>query len=249
LRLAANDAHNKGARRYVKIRILTSCTGEKAHSPDNQLTQDDFRLLSEPARFQAREDELSAYRTPADAMYTGQQHLRLMEGVRAFREQHGAESVDVWVLSAGYGLLPGDQAIAPYECTFQGMKATEIDAWAAHLHVPEDARRFFAQPADLVLVLLGDDYLRALGLGDDVTFAAPTLFFTGKASQKRVRGQGTVRAVVLTRFDTRRFSSGMVSLKGEVARRFLRRAAEDSGFLAKILDSTINVLDVLYKGE
>ncbi len=64
----------------MKIRILTSCTGEKAYSLDNQLMQADFRLLSEPDKFQAREDELSAYRTPAEAMYIGQQHLRLMEG-------------------------------------------------------------------------------------------------------------------------------------------------------------------------
>lgn len=47
----------------MKVRILTSCTGEKQFSPDNQLTQDDFRLLHDREAFKAREGSLAEYRS------------------------------------------------------------------------------------------------------------------------------------------------------------------------------------------
>ena len=73
----------------MKIRIITSCTGEKQYSPEHQLTQDDFLLLREPKQFQPLEGSLAEYRMPAEEIYTGQQHVRLMEGVKRLREQHG----------------------------------------------------------------------------------------------------------------------------------------------------------------
>jgi len=71
-----------------------------------------------------------------------------MEGVRTFREQRGQDTVDLWVLSAGYGLIQGDREIVPYECTFSGMRAKEVDEWAQHLRIPDDAREVFAESAD-----------------------------------------------------------------------------------------------------
>lgn len=229
----------------MKIRIITSCTGEKQYSPEHQLTQDDFLLLREPERFALLEERLADYRLPAEEIYTGQQHVRLMDGVKRLREQQGAESVELWVLSAGYGLIPGDREIVPYECTFQGMKAAEIDSWAQHLRVPEDARQLFAKPADLVLVLLGDAYLRALDLDEDVTVAAPTVFFTGKASEKRVKGKGMARTVPLTNREAKRFSCGLVALKGEMAKRILHGLADNEGFLPQILDPKTEILRLL----
>lgn len=210
----------------MKIRIITSCTGEKKHSPENQLNQSDFEHLFELEIFQARECELDYFRTSAAELYTGQQHVRLMRGVNALSRQYGAESIDLWILSAGYGIIPGNRAIVPYECTFQGMKSSEIHQWASHLRVPEEARRFFSQQSDLTLVLLGDSYLQALQLDDQVVFNAPTLFLTSTGSQKLVRGQGQWRAFPLTNADASRFSCGLVGLKGELAHRLLNWLAK-----------------------
>ncbi|MCP4542417.1 MAG: hypothetical protein GY832_35285 [Chloroflexi bacterium] len=230
----------------MKIRIITSCTGEKQHSPANQLAQSDFERLHDSEQFQALEDRLADFRTPAEDLYTGIQHVRLMDGVQRFREKYGADSLDLWILSAGYGLIPGAREIVPYECTFQGMKAKEIDTWAEHLRVSQGARELLAQPADLLLVLLGDSYLRALALDDTVRFAAPALFFTGKASQKRVKGQGTPRAVPVSNAETKRFSCGLVGLKGELAKRILHHLADKGdSLLAQLLDPAIDVLSLL----
>src|SRR5436190_1001475 len=105
---------------HRKIIILTSCTGDKANSPENQLVENDFRLVGTPA-FIEREAELNEYVMRAEEMYTGQQHVRLMRGVNLLRDLDNYE-IDLHIVSAGYGLIPGDKAIAPYECTFQTMK-------------------------------------------------------------------------------------------------------------------------------
>jgi len=229
----------------MKIIILTSCTGKKLYSPETQLNQDDFRQLNTPA-FKAREAQLESFRTRSEALYTGQQHLRLMQGVQLAREKLGASVLDLRILSAGYGLISGDQLIVPYECTFQNMKPKEIEAWTDHLHIPSSARAMFAQPSDLMIVLLGASYLRALKLNNMVTLAAPTLFFTSSHSQKLVRGQGTVRVVPLVTKDTKRFHAGLVALKGELAQRLLKGVTNGGeAFIHRLFDPYTNVLDIL----
>lgn len=230
----------------MKIRIITSCTGEKQHSPENQLTQSDFERLHEPEQFRALEERSAGYRTLAEDLYTGLQHARLMDGVKPFRERYGAASLDLWILSAGYGLIPGHREVVPYECTFQGMKAGEIDAWAEHLQIPQDARELFSEPADLVLVLLGDSYLRSLALDDSFEFAAPTLFFAGRTSRRRIKGKGILRVIPVSNPEAKRFSCGLVGLKGELAKRILFQLTEKGeSFLARLLDPTIASLDLL----
>src|SRR5438046_10098479 len=67
----------------VRVLILTTCTGQKAAAHDRALTLRDFRRGS--GHVAAREAELAALLTPAEQMYTGQQHVRLMRGIRALR--------------------------------------------------------------------------------------------------------------------------------------------------------------------
>src|SRR5690348_7730055 len=103
----------------MKIQVITSCTGEKRHSAPNQLVQEDFRGLHDSGLFNARLQSLSECFLPAEDMYTGEQHARLMSGVQTIRKSLSDDAVDVWILSAGYGLISGHVRIVPYECTFQ----------------------------------------------------------------------------------------------------------------------------------
>ncbi len=124
---------------------------------------DDFRKGA--AHVERREAELSNLLTPAEDLYSGQQHVRLMRGIHGYQSANGNKAdVDLWILSAGYGLVPGDQKLAPYEYTFQGMKKAELREWADELSVPGEIRRVLAQPYDLVIVLFGDSYLEASAL-------------------------------------------------------------------------------------
>lgn len=69
---------------------------------------DDFRKGA--AHVERREAELSNLLTPAEDLYSGQQHVRLMRGIHGYQSANGNKAdVDLWILSAGYGLVPGDQ--------------------------------------------------------------------------------------------------------------------------------------------
>jgi len=226
-----------------KIVVLTSCTGKKEYAPDNQLVQDDFRLNIDD--FRMREADLTSAMTSAEAMYTGQQHKRLMRGIRALRERSEYD-IDLRIVSAGYGLISSDRIIAPYECTFQTMGVREIIDWSNHLGIPLAARELFQQPADLILVALGKQYLRALQLDKTVTFASPVIFFAATESEKQIPRSETVRVFPLINADAKRFRCGMVGLKGELVGRILRHLATDGEpFWEMLMDEQTDLLGIL----
>lgn len=230
----------------MRVLVVTSCTGEKRVEDPRALTREDFD--KGPEHVVARERELGHLLTPAEDLYTGQQHLRLMRGVQALREAsraNAAGSVDVWVLSAGYGLVPGQRRLAPYDCTFVGMTRRAIHATSDALGIPKEIRNVLAAAYELGLVLLGNAYVEACALDDAFTLGGPTLLFCSERVAKRLPRLKGMRAVVLDNAETRRFSCGLVGLKGEVGARLLARVAEKPTILDTLLDPAIDVLSVL----
>jgi hypothetical protein len=216
----------------LSISVLTACTGLKISASGDVLTLADFRRG--PDHVAARHRQLAASLVPAERLYRGQQHLRLMRGVDAAR-QSGHE-VSVSIVSAGYGLLEGDATVVPYECTFQDMRAPDRRAWADRLGLQTAVKRFLERDADIAIVLLGDDYFDACGLPGDVDLGAPTLVVCGTRTGLRLAPVPSVHPLVLHKSDTRRFRCGLVGLKGEVAGRLLARLA-DHRFLVERLES------------
>lgn len=226
----------------MKVLVITSCTGEKAVQTTNDLTLADFRQGA--THVAARESALAEHLLPAEQIYTGLQHQRLMRGVESAR-LHPSLAIDLHIVSAGYGLVPGSRKLAPYEATFIGMKKAEARDWASRLNLAADARELLAQPYDLGLVLLGDDYLEALALDETVKLGGPTLLFCGKASASRLPTLDGLRPIVLANRDATRFSCGMVGIKGELANRVLQRLTRDPGQLAVFAAPNGDLLDNL----
>src|SRR5207244_877538 len=106
--------------------------------------------------------------------------------------------------------------------------------WADALAVPTAFRTAVAQPYDLGVILLGDDYLTACGLDATVTFGGPTLLFCGLNTLTRLPKLGNLHTVALTNAEARRFSCGLVALKGELGSRVLLRLAADTSFGATV---------------
>ena len=193
------------------ILIITSCTGEKKFHPDNQLVQTDFEA---PPILSSREKELSEYSLPAGEMYTGLQHLRLMEGIKSLRDKFGNSVVDLFIVSAGYGLIPENKMVVPYEVTFNTMNGTGILAWSKKLHIHQDLNQLIAQ-YDLVIFLLGDKYLKAIELpfesaGEDQKL----LFLASGMSKKMIPAQAPYYFAEVGQEDATSFSYGLVGLKG-----------------------------------
>src|SRR4051812_42194422 len=133
----------------MRILVITSCTGQKSVKDERQLTLEDFQKGAEHVA--ARQSELSQVLTPAGTLYTGQQHKRLMRGVRQFRTTRSDQGdvIDLCIVSAGYGLVADDDLIAPYEATFSGMNKTDLHAWARSLELPNAFRSAVGEPYDL----------------------------------------------------------------------------------------------------
>lgn len=125
----------------MRILIITSCTGEKVVGSDRQLTAEDFKMGK--THLTKREKELKDLLRSAREIYSGEQHVRLMRGVEE-SQKSGKNQIDLHVLSAGYGLIPEDRMVAPYEITFATMKSKELRDWADTLNVPAD----FISPTD-----------------------------------------------------------------------------------------------------
>jgi hypothetical protein len=190
--------------------VITSCTGSKL---------------------------ATAVPTPAEELYTGQHHLRLMRGVDAARRAR--VGVDVSIVSAGHGVVAGDRALLPYERTFQGLRAQARQLLARELEVPAGVRAALARPADLHLVLLGDDYLGACELDAEVRPSAPVVLLCSAGSALRLPPIPDVCVIALTVEDTRRFRCGLVALKGEIGGRVLEFVARTPAPAAELASAAM----------
>lgn len=221
----------------MHIRILGSCSGDKALHHPEQLTLDDFR--AGPVRVAAREEQLPSL--PAVELYTGQQHRPMVVGMETLRE--AGHSVQLSIVSAGYGLVEERRPLAPYEATFSSMGRRELRAWANQLGIPGDVVAFLAQPADLAVVLLGDPYLRACRLGGEAVLGGPTLFVCGQGGSKLLPDHPLAIPVIHGLSDTRRFRSALVGLKGVLFRLLAQALVDDPSWLARAAEP--DLLDAL----
>ena len=205
----------------MRLLVVTSCTLLKKHLPGfpsgRELTIEDFQELS---RLTERERELAAWQLPAGRLYTGPQHIQLMAGVTRLRHHLGPEAVTVNVVSAGYGLVPEDQPLVPYEVTFSTMRPEEIRCWADKLDIPESVRQVVAD-FPLVIFLLGSRYLEAIRLPLDARKDQRFIFL---ATQKEAQKPKPPRITVVRAGpqEASAFGAGNVSLKGRMFDLFAR---------------------------
>ena len=142
-----------------KILVVSSCGQSKRYSLDNCLTQEDFE---DPVRLIKREKELSEWAVPAEQMYTGMSHQLTSESVDLLR-RYVKLPVDWYIVSAGYGVIPENKTIVPYNTTFRNHTSTEILEWSKRLKIHSDLNNLVPK-YDLVFFLLGGDYLKAIEL-------------------------------------------------------------------------------------
>ena len=99
----------------LRVLVITSCTGEKGRRVAEGAQLADFRKGA--AHVRKREAEIADLLRSAEELYTGQQHVRLMRGVAAFRAAHPTNgkgpALDLRILSAGYGIVPGSPEARP----------------------------------------------------------------------------------------------------------------------------------------
>lgn len=201
----------------IRVLVITSCTGEKVHKPECELLQEDFK---DKDRLKRREKELASFQRTAGEMYTGKQHLALMNGIKDYRKLGG--QVDVNILSAGYGLLKETDIIVPYEVTFSTMNSLELKSWSSYLNTTSILQQSL-EPYDLIFFLLGDKYLQAvdwltLKTRDDQKL----IFFAGESSKSKILIKPNHYILGITEKEAKIFHSGLIEIKGFLFARLLK---------------------------
>jgi hypothetical protein len=162
----------------------------------------------------------------AENLYAGQQHRRLMRGVNAYRDAgEPAGSLELHIVSAGHGVVAASERLRSYNATFAGMGRAQLRRRATRLRVPKAVANLLAQPRRLAVLLLGEDYLHAAHLHATTALGAPTIVFTSPGGARRLPPSPQLHPVPLDNSDARRFSCGLVALKGELGARLLSRLA------------------------
>lgn len=196
----------------LRVDVITSCTGRKvALAPGDTV--------------------------PAERLYCGQQHVRLMRGVDYLRG--AGATVDVWIVSAGHGLVHGTEQLVSYERTFQGRRTIDRNAMASQLGIPRAIKAVLARRASLTVVLLGADYLHACQLAGPVEQGAPTLVFASASASLAMSAIPGLHVVALGVEHTRQFAAGLVALKGEVGGRLLAALADGSVSIDDVLTANL----------
>lgn len=207
----------------MKILVITSCTSWKKYKLANQLQPEDF--LSDE-RLTARSAELKAFETSAAEMYTGQQHRHLMAGLKEVRKVHGSTSVDLHIISAGYGLLAEDDLIVPYNVTFSGLNNSDLLVDSKRLQLHERVETLI-KSYELIFFLLGEKYVRALQLPFKVSDSVTQIFLLGDTHKKLIPDLPNVHFVSAGEPLRDELNTTQTALKGLVFEKICGRVCRD----------------------
>jgi hypothetical protein len=198
--------------------VITSCTARKLRTADG-------------------------HQHTAESLYTGQQHLRLMRGVKVYRDaQQPAGPLRFRILSAYYGLLSPKTKVETYDHTFAGQSAAAIRREAHEKNVPSAIHGALRKRFAGGVLLLGNSYLRACELDEHVKLGGPLVSLCSPAVARRMPRIAGLRTIPLTNADARRFSVGLIALKGELAGRMLSRLADEPRELINLTSASTDIL-------
>lgn len=193
----------------MKLLIITSCTSKK--SLPAILDMDDI-IYGKDHHIKKKAEDL----------YTGSQHVNLMAGINSFREFYqNRHSIDLRIISAGFGIIKGDDEIPSYEVTFNGMSKNDLLKWSEYLNIPRDfSSIILAKDYDYAFILLGKQYLLACDIKEELGFYSNVYAFVSPDSKSLV--QKNFVYGVYSNKEAKFFSHPLVSLKGYLMKRFLR---------------------------
>lgn len=181
---------------HKPLRIITSCTDKK------------LRV---------------SHAVPARDLYLGEQHVRLMRGVRAAESQ--GRQIDLWIVSAGVGLIHGSYMQSPYDTTFAGQPAAKIKEQGRLLGIPSTLAGLLAEEVDTYL-LLGRDYLRACDLQSQSAPLARVTAICSTGSAPAFGKTPWIATATYTPTALRELGCGHIAAKGEVMARLLEAGHE-----------------------
>lgn len=185
-----------------RLLIVSSCTARKRFDPLGQLTEAD---LNDPILRKNGETRLASYRLPSIEMYTGRGHNFVRDAIKELRESGCL--VSHFIISGGYGLLNESDLIVPYNVTFSGAPKAWVQERGRRLGL-RDQLVACASEHEHVILILGREYLTAIGLPLPVDSLPPTTVYVAPSLVERVGpGVTTIPIGQVERREIRGYSS------------------------------------------
>lgn len=160
-------------------------------------------------------------------MYVGNQSKQLTSAVDMLRSIKGVQ-VDYYIVSAGFGLLGEDDIVPPYECTFTGMRKSELMARASMLAIEHNFSEVCRSPHDLSYLALGSEYMTALGNSWREVLTGTLLTFHAATTKADIVLLPCSGATVKALSSAGHLIHGITGYKGDLLRILIEHALEQS---------------------
>ncbi len=206
----------------MRILVVSSCGKKKRIQPHKVPNCNDLTNNASLSEWQSKSSHSVL---PARDMYTGHQNRELVTGVDGLRAVRGIR-VDLYIISAGFGVLNENTLIPPYECSFNNMKKATILERAEHLGIEEAFRDICGRNYDLLYIALSKKYMIAIGEQFLCGIDGTTLVFHKQKMEPRAvyvpSGSAAVKCFSQQGFKIH----GVVGFKGDLLRILMTYARE-----------------------
>ncbi len=143
----------------MRILVVGSCGKKKLNQSIESPTCDDLASID---AVRAWRKEHACTTSRVRDMYTGNQNRELVKGVDYLRQIEKTE-VKFHIISAGFGLVEENILLPSYDCSFSGMRKSQIQERAEWLGIPLNFQKLLTSGFDLVYLALGKKYFLTLG--------------------------------------------------------------------------------------
>jgi len=92
-------------------------------------------------------------------MYQGHQHTSILKAISILNE---LADIEFYIISAGLGTVHHNEIIPAYECSFSGMRKSEIIRRSNELGIMKDFQRLVKNRYDFIFLGLGEKYLTSI---------------------------------------------------------------------------------------
>lgn len=198
----------------MHILVIGSCGKKKSVKSTETPTCEDLASIGDNRAWRKK---LSRTSIRARKLYIGNQNRELVNGVDLLRQIEKIE-IKFSILSAGFGLVDENDLIPPYDCSFTGMRKSQIQERAEWLNISSDFKKLLATGFDLVYLALGKNYF--LTLGSDWKNKVETMIL----GFNRALSDGTLLCIPSAHDIVRAFSQnghkihGITGFKGDLLR-------------------------------
>ncbi|MFX1606668.1 MAG: hypothetical protein ACFFDD_12270 [Promethearchaeota archaeon] len=197
----------------MRVLVVGSCGKKKSYDSPKQPTCKD---IDEEHDLNYWKQQFSSHCVQARDMYTGPQSRELVKAVDLLRTIPDI-SVQLVIISAGFGILNEEDLVPPYDCSFTTMRMPELRRQAEKLQIQDSIKNLLKNRFDLIYLALGKRYLLALGRDVVSTLETPTIVFHNQSTDYLI--QIPCEAETVKSFSKREYKiHGVVGFKGDLLR-------------------------------